>query len=372
MKYEQTPQSFSKKEKNEKDSNLSPETRELSFSAPNKIVSYNLSKSPERIIDEDERKKLEGIIDFDYIKKEANNWKDYLAGKIKNNNVLLLGEAHTAQMAERNEITNFLETAKENGVTHIGLEIEEYYQEAFDKFIETGKFADEDNPKDYEKVFEFLSLLKDKAVKSDKEPLKELMDFEKRLYYENFLFKQSLQHFYPILKEIRELNLKVMCLDSNHRVRTNPKMREEVIKAREEGKLKEYYQEMRFRRDSTMFENTKKGLGDSGKMLILMGALHTARGDRENEEYKSLGSLLQEDQNINSFAINLDRDFDGDPTNTAKKKLPDINLNSVLFTAMEKQEDWKGKRFGIDLNENILKGEKCEKENFPFDGYIKL
>ena len=201
MKYEQTPQNSFKKRENGKEPVFAPEMRELSFSAPNKIVSYNLSKSQERIIDEDERKKLEGIVDFDYIKKEAKNWKDYFVEKIKNNDALLLGEAHTAQMLERNEITNFLETAKENGVTHIGLEIEEYYQKAFDNFIETGKFADEDNPEDYEKVFEFLSLFEEEAVKSNKEPLKELIDFEKRLYYKNFLFKHSLQHFYPILKK---------------------------------------------------------------------------------------------------------------------------------------------------------------------------
>ena len=163
-----------------------------------------------------------------------------------------------------------------------------------------------------------------------------------------------------------------MCLDSNHRVRTNPEMSGEIANVRREGKLKEYYQETQLKRDSTMFKNAKNGLSDNGKMLILMGSAHVACGGREDKEYKSLGSFLQEDQNIRSFTINLDRDLDGDPTNTAKKKLPDTNLNSVLFTAMEKQEDWKGQRLGIDLNENILKGEEYKKEKFPFDGYIKL
>jgi len=39
---------------------------------------------------------------------------------------------------------------------------------------------------------------------------------------------------------------------------------------------------------------------------------------------------------------------------------------------LEKQKGWQERRFGVDLNEDVLKGEKYRTEEFPFDGYIKL
>jgi len=47
----------------------------------------------------------------------------------------------------------------------------------------------------------------------------------------------------------------------------------------------------------------------------------------------------------------------------------DINFNSVLYTALEKQGIGQ---VGFDLDDSVLKSRNGRREDIPFDGYIKI
>jgi len=103
-------------------------------------------------------------------------------------------------------------------------------------------------------------------------------------------------------------------------------------------------------------------------MIVLLGAAHLARGELG---YKNLGDLLSEDSMIKSFCVNLDRNLDEDITmqETKEKLTEDIKLNSILYTALEKRGIGQ---VGFDLDHLLLQTGNEKRENFPFDGYIKI
>jgi hypothetical protein len=328
-----------------------------------RFVWYNLSATPEGFMKEAEREKLEQILDLSRIEENQRGWREYLSDKIRTNDVVCLGEAHTAETAEKTAVTEFLEQAKENGVTAVGLEIEERLQEYFDRYFETGKFQESDNPEDYEKVAEYQKLRHEWHKTHEMEALKAMSAFEKTVEG-NFVFSGYFYEHYPLLKRARELGLRIRCIDANQK-----HSQEEIDQALDAGTFTEWKQQKEAERDQRMFENIRGVVsGGRGKMLVLLGAAHLAHGELR---HKNLGDLLVEDSSIKSSRINLDRNFDEDITmqETKQKLGMDIKFNSIFYTALEKRGI---SRVGFDLDDSVLQAGNGKRENFPFDGYVKI
>ena len=327
-----------------------------------KFAWYNLSATPEGFISEAERVKYEQRIDLEHIEESSKDWKDYLSEKIRDNNVVLLGEAHTAETVEKKAVTEFLEQAKENGVTDIGLEIEEHLQEYVDRYLETGKFQEADDQVDYEKVGEYQKLRNEWHVSRSVKSLEAMSAFEKTVK-DNFVFSSHFYEHYPILKRVRELGLRVQCIDRNQKY-----AQEEIDKATDDGTFVEWKQQKEAERDMRMFEKIKATVaGGDRKMIVLIGSAHLAEGELR---HKNLGDLLFDDTSVKSFRVNMDRDFDADITIQEKTRLGrDINFNSVLYSALEKRGSGQ---IGFDLDDFVLKSGSGQQERFPFDGYVKI
>lgn len=328
-----------------------------------RFVWYNLSTTPEGFMTEAERIKYEQHVDLEHIEKSATDWKDYLSEKLKGNDVVLLGEAHTAETIEKNAVTEFLEQAKENGATDIGLEIEERLQEYFDRYLETGKFQETDDPADYEKVGEYQKLRHEWHASHDIEALKAMSAFEKTVK-DNFVFRGYFYEHYPMLKQARELGLHVRCIDGNQKY-----TQEEIDQALDAGTFVEWKQQKEADRDVRMFENIRATVaGGDRKMVVLIGAAHLANGELR---HKNLGDLLSGDTSLKSFRVNMDRNFDTDITmrETKGKLGENINLNSVLYNNLEKRGLGQ---IGFDLQDSVLKPANGQREKFPFDGYVKI
>lgn len=334
-----------------------------------KCVWYNIPnireefRGHEEFMGEAERSRYEHFLDFDHIEQNQQNWREYLSKKIRENNVVCLGEAHTAEAIEKTTVAEFLEQARENGITDIGLEIEERLQEYFDRYLEIGKFQETDNPKDYEKAIEYQRLRYEWYKTRRIEALHEMMTFEETVA-DNFVFSGSLYGHYPLLKKARELGLRIHCIDANQRY--THKEIEEAINA---GIFIEWEQQKVAERDRRMFENIKTVvISGKGKILVLLGSAHFAKGELH---HKNLGDLLSEDDSIKSFCINMDRNLDTDITmqETKQKSGKDISLNSVLYTVLERRGIGQ---IGFDLDDSVLvKGNK-QGGKFPFDGYVKI
>ncbi len=328
-----------------------------------RFVWYNLSTPPEGFMSEAERVKYEQRVDLEHIEESSKDWKSYLSEKLKDNNAVLLGEAHTAETAEKKAVTEFLEQAKENSVTDIGLEIEERLQEYFDRYLETGKFQETDDPADYEKVGEYQKLRHEWHASRSIESLKVMSAFEKTVK-DNFVFSGYFYEHYPLLKQARELGLRVQCIDGNQKY-----TQEEIDKALDAGTFVEWKQQKEADRDTRMFENIKATVADGDrKMIVLIGAAHLAKGELR---HKNLGDLLSEDTVVKSFRVNVDRNFDADITmqETKEKLGENINFNSVLYNALEKRGSGQ---IGFDLDDSVLKTGNGQQEGFPFDGYVKI
>ncbi|PIU79134.1 MAG: hypothetical protein COS72_01215 [Candidatus Moranbacteria bacterium CG06_land_8_20_14_3_00_43_56] len=328
-----------------------------------KFVWYNLSTTPEGFMKEAERERLERLLDLSHIEENPQGWRKYLSDKIKTNDVVCLGEAHTAEIAEKTAVTEFLEQAKENGITEVGLEIEERLQGYFDRYLETGKFQESDNPEDYEKVAEYQRLRHEWHRTHEIESLKAMSAFEKTMEG-NFVFSGYFYEHYPLLKRARELGLRIRCIDANQK-----HSQEEIDQALDAGTFTEWKQQKEAERDQRMFENIRGVVsGGKGKMLVLLGAAHLARGELR---HKNLGDLLLEDSSIKSSRVNLDRNFDEDITmqETKEKLGADIKFNSILYTALEKRGVGQ---VGFDLDNSVLQAGNGKRENFPFDGYVKI
>ncbi|MFA5987260.1 MAG: hypothetical protein WC797_01235 [Candidatus Paceibacterota bacterium] len=314
-------------------------------------------------MNETERSQYEKFLNIENLKQNQQNWQNYLSKKIKINDVVCLGEAHTAETIEKTAVMGFLEQAQENGLTDVGLEIEERLQEYFDRYLETGKFQETDNPDDYEKVAEYQTLRNKWHKTHEVETLKTMSAFEKTVE-DNFVLSGHLHEYYYLLKRARELGLRVHCIDSNQK-----HTQEEIDKAFDSGTYTEWKQQKEEERDQRMFANIRNIVASGkGKILVLLGAAHIAKGEMQ---HKNLGDLLSDDTTLKSFRVNVDRNFDIDVTaqETKQKLGKSINLNSVLYNALEKQGIGQ---VGFDLDDSVLINGGRQDKNFPFDGYVKI
>lgn len=165
-----------------------------------RFVWYNISATPEGFMKEAERARYEQSLNMDHIEQNQLDWKKYLSEKITQNDVVCLGEAHTAETVEKTAVMEFLKQAKESGVTDISLEIEERLQEYFDRYFETGKFQETDSPQDYEKVAEYQKLRHGWHKRQEIDALEAMSVFEKAVKG-NFVFSGYLYQHYPLLKK---------------------------------------------------------------------------------------------------------------------------------------------------------------------------
>ncbi len=326
-----------------------------------KFVWYNLSTTPEGFMKESEREKYEQFLDLSRIEEIQQGWREYLSGKIQTNDVVCLGEAHTPETIEKNAVMEFLAQAKENGITDIGLEIEEGLQEYFDNYFETGKFQETDNTEDYEKVFEYQRLRHEWYRTHKIESIKAMSAFEETVK-DNFVFLASIYEHYPLLKKARELGLRVRCVDANQKY-----SQEEINRALDAGTFTEWKKQKEEERDQRMFENIKNVADGKNKILVLLGSAHIAKGELG---HRNLVDLLSEG-NVKSCIINMDRNLDDDITmqETKKKLGTDISFNSILYSALERRGiGW----VGFDLDDSVFKAGNGSHGSFPFDGYVKI
>ena len=339
-------------------------TRERLPSSPLARISwYNMSPTPEGHMDEIERSALERALDVPRIESRAKPWMAYLSEKIRENDVVLLGEAHTVEMTEKNALRSYLETAKANGVTHVGFEIQEVFQSAFDRFMETGKFLETDDPSLYENASEYQRLRMAWYERGDSETLGAMSDFRESAR-DNFVISMSMHEYYPMLKRMRELGLRAVCIDHNQKY-----SEEEFDEAIETVGMSEWKRRNARDRDEKMYENIRATVaGGNKKMMVIVGSRHVAKNGMLHQ---NAGDLLAEDPSIRSFRVNIDRNLDADVSSReAKAVLGDgTNLNSVLYTALERNGI---SETGLDLDDSILRSESPDGESFPFDGYVKV
>ena len=341
-----------------------PETSEnMDRHAARSLDWYNLSTNPDSFMTGEERAIYEKSIDFGYIEKAASRWKEYLAEKIKGNQVVLLGEAHTVETVEKDAVVEFLDEAKSSGITDIGLEINDQLQPLVDHYLDTGRLLESDDPTIYDKADEHLRLRRAWYIGRSSESLQQLYQFEKDVKGNN-LFATNLTEFYPILKKARELGLRITCLDGNE-----SHSQEDIDKAIEVGNLPAWKDSKDAERDETMFKNIRNVLSDkSKKMLVLLGAAHIAKAGLK---HKNVGDLLVGEDSVSSCRVNIDRNFDSDVSMQEVKQQisDDIDLNSVLYTRLERAGI---SDVGFDLTEAVRLPESTVSGQFSFDGYIKI
>lgn len=346
-----------------------------------------------RGISQRERARLESQVDMGKIQERAGNAGEYLSEKIRTNDLVLLGEIHTHATTEKRAVAGFLEQAKIAGTTHVGLEIPAHYQEVVDRYIATGKFDDADDPADYERVDEYHRLFQeqissghhpeDTIVRSELDPTTgkyetkkpegmsdEMFAFE-RSTRRNFLFKNHLDKNFRLLQGIRDSGLVPVCMDANATYGTSQELDEGLedlgrgeITA-EQLKAKEL--ELEQQRDIFMTQKIYEVVESGGKMLAVLGNYHVARGamkDRPN-----VADLLGKTE-IKTSSIILDRDCDFDPEISflRREAQPDSSSNSVLFSAIGKDESLADKSIGFDIDQKIT-GQNAPA---PYDGYIRL
>lgn len=340
-----------------------------------------------------ERGKLESQVNMEQIKERARNAGDYLSDKIRSNDVVLLGEIHTHETIEKRATAGFLEQAKAAGTTHVGLEIPAHYQEAVDRFMATGKFDDADDPADYEQVDEYHRLYREQLAQPEQpkqaqefqkdesgkyQVIKpegmtdELFAFERKMRG-NFIFKNHFDKDFRLLQGIRESGLTPVCLDANVTYGTNQEL-DEGMEAIGRGemtldRLKTREQELEQQRDIFMTQKIQGVVEGGGKMLAVLGNNHVAREGMEGRQ--NVADLLGE-TDIKTSSINLDRDCDADAElsyfRREQENAQDTSANSVVFSAIGKDESLADRSIGLDLDQNIT-GQDAPA---PYDGYVRL
>jgi len=340
-----------------------------------------------------ERGQLESQVNIEQIRESARNAGEYLSDKIRDNDVVLIGEIHTHNTTEKKAVAGFLEQAKMAGTTDVGLEIPAHYQKVVDHYITTGKFDDADDPADYERVDEYHQLFHEQMTRGHHpedtivstelnqttgkyETIKpesmtnELFTFERETR-KNFLFKNHLDKDFRLLQGVRDSGLTPVCIDANATYGTNQEL-DEALEARVRGKmtaedLKTMEQELEQQRDIFMTQKIQEVVGGGGKMLAVLGGYHVERGVMEDR--KNVADLLGETDTKTS-SISLDRDCDSDPEISflRQEEQPDSNANSVLFSTISKDETLADRSIGFDLEPGIT----GQNEPAPYDGYVRL
>ncbi|NMC51958.1 ChaN family lipoprotein [Candidatus Kuenenbacteria bacterium] len=343
-----------------------------------------------------ERSRLESQVDMGQVRERAKNAGEYLSDKIRGNDVVLLGEIHTHETVEKRATARFLEQAKAAGTTHIGLEIPAYYQEAVDHYMTTGKFDDADDPTDYERVDEYHQLFREQLTAGVDPKNQPLFDFQRdeggqyraikregvtdemfafeqqKMFKKNFLFKNHLDKNYRLLEAIRQSGLRPSCIDANATYGTNQELDRGMESLGRNGvtmeTLKAKEAELEKQRDIFMMQKIREVVEGGGKMLAILGNAHVARDSMEGRQ--NVADLLDE-TDIRASSINLDRECDSDAELSffrREEKVPDTSANSVLFSAIGKDEGLADRSIGFDLDQGIT-GEKAPA---PYDGYIRL
>ena len=352
-------------------------------------------------IEPEERERLEAQIDMESVKEKAGDANEYLAGKIKENDVVLLGELHSHSAIEKRAVANFLQQAKTAGTTHVGIEISEYWQEAVDRYMETGKFDENDDPADYERTDEYLKLYneqldadldpqdgvlynfegdmwKQSVVKTDEKVTDKMFAFQREnVFRNNFLFKNRLYKNFHLLSGIREAGLSPVCLDANTSYKTSQRL-DEASDRRDSGEItlidyNKMQEEEESRRDIRMAQITQQVVEGGGKMLAVLGNAHVAReGFRNEPEARPNMADILSDTDIKTSSINLDRDCDSDSQLSYYRREAEANMaescNSILFSAIGKEPTLADRSVGFDLEPSMV----GQTESAPYDGYIRL
>ena len=340
-----------------------------------------------------ERGKMESQIDMAQIRERAIDASEYLSDKIRGSDVVLLGEIHTHETIEKRAVAGFLEKAKEAGITHVGLEIPAYYQEAVNHYMSTGKFDEADDPDDYEQVDEYHRLYREQLAQPEqskqayefqkdeagryqaikpKEMTDEFFAFERKMR-KNYLFKNHFDKDFHLLQEVRESGLIPVCIDANATYGASKEL-DDGLESIGRGemtvdKLEGLEQELEQRRDKFMLKKIQEVVKGGGKILAVLGNAHVAQEGKEGR--KNVADLLGETE-MKIASINIDRDCDSDAElsffRREQKNSSETSANSVLFSAIENDKNLANRSIGFDLDQNITGG----KTQAPYDGYIKL
>jgi len=325
-------------------------------------IGYNIYA--DKLLMPEQRMEHEAAIDLAYIKEHSQEWPTYLEDKIENNDVTLVGEAHTPLAIEKRAVAAVLGVARERGLTDVGLEIDESHQPYIDSFMRTGKFVDTDDPGEYDQADKMLELQLAFTADQSVQNYNAMQEFE-AAHKHNFLFSSGgamLQGQFDMLRSCREQGLAVHCLDRKIPPPSDDVEDIEEYRAREEA-----------RRDEEMYAKGKNIVknGDR-KLLVVVGAAHVATGARE---HTNAGDLFAADQTVRSARLFMERDTEHDPHMTGFAKQHSIDgenlaLNSALYSGL------KGagiNNVGFDLTPDIL---TPDGPNLaappPFDGYIAL
>ena len=331
---------------------------------PELAIGYNIHA--DRLVLPDQRREHEAAINFDYIKEHSQAWPTYLGDKIASNDVTLVGEAHTQVGSEKRAVATMLESARERGLTDVGLELDEAHQPYIDSYLQTGKFVDTDDPSEYDQADRLLELRL--AFNADKSPenYRAWRDFEAK-HKDNYLFSTggyTLQEQFGLLRACKEQGLAVHCMDAKA-----PPPLDDVedlgayIAAGEAG------------RDERMYAKGKDIVKDGGrKLLFIVGAYHVATGAFE---HPNAGDLFAADPTVRSTRLFMERDVDHDPDVAMKsfaqqhgENGESLSMNSALYSGLQ-SAGMSG--IGFDLTPNVLVPEGPNLATPPpFDGYIAL
>lgn len=358
----------------------------------NKFFTGHYLDKDNRGIGAKERRKLESQVNMEQIRAQEKNFDEYLSDKIQKNDAVLLGEIHTHETIEKRAVAGFLDQAKIAGTTHVGLEIPEYYQEAVERFITTGKFDEADDSADYEKVDEYHRLFREQLASPEqseqafdlqkdefgkykrvkpKGMTDEMFAFEQKTR-RNFVFRNYLDKDYCLLKGVREAGLRPVCLDANATYGTNQEL-DDGLEALVRGEmtlenLKAKEEEVERQRDAFIAQRIQSVVEGGGKMLAVLGNNHVARGGMQDRQ-NATELLGQIDHKI--FSVNLDRDCDQDTELTFLRggQSDASSANSVLYSRIGSEQGLSEKTFGFDMSPEILQTKNIA---MPYNGYVYL
>lgn len=319
-----------------------------------KMAWYHKSYAHGLIPSPGDRLELGNLINKDFVVKNAKRGMDYIAEKCRSYQVVVLGESATSEGVERRRLAELLAYLKQqSGLTDIGLEIENIYQDEIDFYLQYGTFDPAENEETLEKkIATYQRLQNEMAARDDVASIADLDSFFASVQ-SDFLFKYGLADYYPILKKARGLGIRVHCIEARTQHATSGLSPDETRAIRDV----EIYQNIEF-----------IASGMKQKLLILADG---ARLAREEHPAENLGDMLAKNRNLQSFRIHLDRDFDSDRDLARMKQRQGSRarpLNSVLFNALG-----ASKTFGIDLSSTVFGLKKFDARTIaPFDGYVKI
>ncbi|MCU0652773.1 MAG: hypothetical protein MUD10_00750 [Candidatus Pacebacteria bacterium] len=293
-------------------------------------------------------------VNVDLVREAADKWQDYLSGKIQENDIVLLGFRHSPAIFENiGAIAEYLEKAKEVGLTDIMIEMPESNQKYIDRYFATGKFFEDDDPADYKKIPRIVEVENRRAGRKGFEELVGEMS-------DTTASRKAINMLYPVEKA-RQVGLAVKCFDSN---RTGGWVTKDSI-----DEAKRHADEVYEQRDQSMNEKfVGLAAGESRKVLAFLGFDHVKHGD-PNE--KTLQDFLLGESRLKSVGIICDRDYSKDKFFARLESSDRKIVNSPFFSRLESE---KIRSVGFDLAPGMIDKKKARTNEFTlqFDGYIKI